>query len=52
MQNFRTLGQPLLGEKYAVEKERQIISNIEDTSFRSNAQGQRTHSPQTKISDA
>ena len=29
-------------------KERKIIPNIVDTSFRSNAQGQRTHSARTK----
>ena len=49
MQNFITLGQPLVGEKYVAqkEKERKIIQNIVDTSFRSNAQGQRTHSART-----
>ena len=52
MQNFITLGQPLLGEKYVAQKEkkkRKIIPNIVDTSFRSNAQGQRTQSDRTKI---
>ena len=39
MQNFITLGQPLVGEKYVAQKrkERKIIPNIVDTSFRSNA---------------
>ena len=53
MQNFITLGQPLLGEKYVAQKRkerrRKIIPNIVDTLFRSNAQGQRTHSARTKI---
>jgi hypothetical protein len=50
MQNSITLGQPPPGEKYVAEKrkERKIISNIVDTSFRSNAQGQRIHSARTK----
>ena len=51
MQNFITLGQPLLGEKYvAQKKKRKIIPNIVDTSFRSNAQGQRMHSARTNTS--
>ena len=37
MQNFITLGQPLVGEKYVAQKrkrkERKIIPNIVDTSF-------------------
>ena len=38
VQNFITLGQPLLGEKYvAQKKERKIIPKIVDTSFCSNA---------------
>jgi hypothetical protein len=47
--NFITLGQPLLGEKYVARKrkERKIITNIVDTSFHNNAQGQRTHSTRT-----
>ena len=52
MQNFKTLAQPILGEKYVAQKEekkkkRKIIPNIVDTSFRTNAQGQRTHSART-----
>ena len=51
MQNFLTLGQPLLGEKYVAQKRkkkrRKIIPNIVDTLFRSNAQGQRMHSART-----
>ena len=53
MQNFKTLGQPLLGEKYVAEKKerkkRKIIAKIVDTSFRSNANGQRMHSARTNI---
>ena len=45
MQNCRTLGQPLLGEKYVTQKEeeeeRNIIPKIVDTTFCCNAQGQR-----------
>jgi hypothetical protein len=45
---------PLLGEKYVAQKKRkkkkkQILTNIVNTSFRSNAQGQRMHSAQTKM---
>ena len=43
MQSFRTLGQPLLGEMYVAQKERKMIPKIVDTSFRCNAQGQRTN---------
>ena len=52
MQNFITLGQPLLGEKYVAQKKeerRKIITKIVDTSFRCNAYGQRTQSPRTKL---
>ena len=50
MQNFITLGQPLLGEKYVVRrKKRKIIPKIVDTSFRCNTQGQRRHFARTKI---
>ena len=53
MQSFRTLRQPLLGEKYVTRKERKkrkerkIIPKIVDTTFRFNAQGQRTHFART-----
>ena len=51
MQNFITLGQHLLGEKYVAQKrKKKIIPNIVDTLFRSNAQGQRTHSARANLS--
>jgi hypothetical protein len=44
MHNFRTLGQPLLGEKYVTQKEeRKKFPKIVDTMFRCNTKGQRTH---------
>ena len=54
MQNFKTLGQPLLGEKYVTQKEEErkkeekIIPNIVANTFRCNAHGQRTHFARTK----
>ena len=50
MHNFITLGQTLQGEKYVAEK-RKKENNIVDTSFRSNAQGQRMLSAQTNIGE-
>ena len=49
MQSFRTIGQPLLGEKFVTRKKerRKIIPKIVDTSFRCIAQGQRTHFART-----
>ena len=48
MQNFITLPQPLLGEKYVAQKEKKKNNTKYSGHFRSNAQGQRTHSARTK----
>ena len=51
MQNFTTLGQPLLGENYVAQKSKKgkIITKIVYTSFICNPQGQCTHFARTKI---